>query len=69
MKNSFGWDWVSNASNLTRWGDYSAAKNSIKEYGVGPYDPFGSAWGVSSYDFISREKFNESYDAWVDAGL
>jgi hypothetical protein len=43
--------------------------NSTKEYGVGPYDPFGSAWGVSSCDFISREKFNESYDAWVAAGL
>jgi hypothetical protein len=69
MKNSFGWSWVSNASNLTHWGDYSAAKNSTKEYGVGPYDPFGSAWRVSSYDFISREKFNENYDAWVAAGL
>ncbi len=69
MKNSFGWDLVANASNLTPWGDYSADKNSTKEYGIGPYDPFGTAWGVSSYDFISREKFNESYDAWVAAGL
>ena len=69
MKNSFGWDLVANASNLTHFGDYSADKNSTKKYGVGPYDPFGTAWGVSSYDFISREKFNESYDAWVAAGL
>ena len=63
-------DLVSNASNLTPWGDYSAGKNSrVLKYGIGPYDPFGTAWGVSSYDFISREKFNESYDAWVAAGL
>ena len=69
MKNIFGWDLVANASNLTHLGDYSADKNSTREYGVGPYDPFGTAWGVSSYDFISREKFNESYDAWIAAGL
>jgi hypothetical protein len=69
MKNRFGWDLVANSSNLTRWGDYSAGKNSTKEYGVGPYDPVGTAWGVTSYDFISREKFNENYDAWVAAGL
>ncbi len=69
MKNNFGWDLVANSSNLTRWGDYSAGKNSTKKYGVGPYDPIGTAWGVTSYDFISREKFNENYDAWVAAGL
>ena len=55
-------------ANLTRWGDHSDSKNSTKEYGVGPYDPLGNALGMSSYDFISREKFNENFDALVAAG-
>jgi hypothetical protein len=69
MKNSFGWDWVANSSNLTRLVEYSASKNTTQEYGVGPFDPFGNSWGRSSYDFVSREVFTENYDAWAASGL